>query len=116
MAANFAGFYATALLTSYLSEQLQHDRARARCERQNLAELRALNQNVVESIPSGLITLSSFGTASFVNPAGCQILQLPPLTILGRHVTELGFFTVERWSKRARSSPPASSCARRSEA
>src|SRR5688572_9421680 len=61
MAANFAGFYATALLTSYISEQLQRTSRELDANRQNLAELRALNQNVVESIPSGLITVSSFG-------------------------------------------------------
>ncbi|HEV7766817.1 MAG TPA: ATP-binding protein [Thermoanaerobaculia bacterium] len=98
MAANFSGFYATALLTSYLSEQLQRTSQELDANRQNLAELRALNQNVVESIPSGLITLSSFGTASFVNPAGSSILQMEPLAILGRHVTELGFFDFERWN------------------
>ncbi|MFL6247070.1 MAG: two-component system sensor histidine kinase NtrB [Thermoanaerobaculia bacterium] len=98
MAANFLGFYATALLTSYLSEQLQRTSLELDANRQNLAELRALNQNVVESIPSGLITLSSFGTASFINPAGAQILQKEPLLILGRHVTELGFFTFEEWN------------------
>jgi two-component system sensor histidine kinase PilS (NtrC family) len=97
MAANFSGFYATALLTSYLSEQLQRTSLELDANRQNLAELRALNQNVVESIPSGLITLSSFGTASFVNPAGAAILQMEPAAILGRHVTELGFFTPESW-------------------
>lgn len=98
MAANFLGFYATALLTSYLSEQLQRTSLELDANRQNLAELRALNQNVVESIPSGLITLSSFGTASFINPAGAQILQREPMVILGRHVTELGFFTHDEWT------------------
>jgi two-component system sensor histidine kinase PilS (NtrC family) len=98
MAANFSGFYATALLTSYLSEQLQRTALELDANRQNLAELRALNQNVVESIPSGLITLSSFGTASFVNPAGASILQMDPQAILGRHVTELGFFDFDRWN------------------
>jgi two-component system, NtrC family, sensor histidine kinase PilS len=99
MAANFSGFYATALLTSYLSEQLQRTSLELDANRQNLAELRALNQNVVESIPSGLITLSSFGTASFVNPAGAAILQLDAQAILGRHVTELGFFDFQRWNE-----------------
>jgi two-component system sensor histidine kinase PilS (NtrC family) len=99
MAANFSGFYATALLTSYLSEQLQRTSKELDANRQNLAELRALNQNVVESIPSGLITLGPFGTASFVNPAGSQILALPPARILGRHATELGFFTVGQWNE-----------------
>ena len=38
--------------------------------RQNLAELRALNQNVVESIPSGLITLSPYGIGDVHQPGG----------------------------------------------
>jgi two-component system sensor histidine kinase PilS (NtrC family) len=97
MAANFSGFYATALLTSYLSEQLQRTSKELDANRQNLAELRALNQNVVESIPSGLITLTSFGTASFINPAGANILRAEPMSFLGRHISELGFFTTEQW-------------------
>lgn len=98
MATNFAGFYATALLTSYISEKLRRTFAELDVNRQNLAELRALNQNVVESIPSGLITLSPYGTASFVNPAACAILQSPPSAILGRHVTELDFFSLDEWN------------------
>jgi len=97
MATNFAGFYATALLTSYISEKLQKTFVELDVNKQNLAELRALNQNVVESIPSGLITISPYGTASFVNPAGTNILQLPGDAILGRHVVELGFFPTEEW-------------------
>ena len=99
LTANFAGFYATALLTSYLSEKLRATSEELDANRHNLAALRALNQNVVDSIPSGLITVSSYGTASFVNPAGAQILQLAPLSILGRHVTELGFFTLQEWDE-----------------
>ena len=98
LAANFLGFYATALLTSYLSEKLQRTSEELDVNRQNLAELRALNQNVVESIPSGLITVSPYGTASFVNPAGAAILQAQPVAILGRHLTELGFFTLDEWN------------------
>ena len=98
MAANCAGFYATALLTSYLSEKLQRTSEELDVNRQNLAELRALNQNVVESVPSGLITLSAYGTASFINPAGCQILQQPPHAVLGRHITEFDFFSLDEWN------------------
>lgn len=75
MATNFAGFYATALLTSYLSEKLQKTSEELDVNRQNLAALRALNQNVVESIPSGLITLSPDGAPQFINPAGRAILE-----------------------------------------
>ncbi|HEY3056458.1 MAG TPA: ATP-binding protein [Thermoanaerobaculia bacterium] len=98
MATNFAGFYATALLVSIISEKLQKTFEELDVNRQNLAELRALNQNVVESIPSGLITLSPYGTAAFINPAGCQILQAQPHAILGRHITEMKFATREQWN------------------
>jgi two-component system sensor histidine kinase PilS (NtrC family) len=99
MATNFAGFYATALLVSIISEKLQKTSEELDANRQNLAELRALNQNVVESIPSGLITLTQYGTAAFINPAGCQILQSQPYSVLGRHVTEIGFVTREQWNE-----------------
>lgn len=99
LATNFAGFYATAFLTSYLAEKLQKTSEELNVNRQNLAELRALNQNVVESIPSGLITLSLYGTASFINPAGCQILRKAPHEVLGRHITELDFFDLNEWNE-----------------
>ena len=99
IATNLAGFYATALLTSYISEKLQKTSEELDANRQNLAELRALNQNVVESIPSGLVTLSNYGTATFVNPAACQILETTPASILGRHITDLTFFTIDEWNE-----------------
>ncbi|MGZ5466774.1 MAG: histidine kinase dimerization/phospho-acceptor domain-containing protein, partial [Thermoanaerobaculia bacterium] len=99
MATNFAGFYATALLVSIISEKLRKTFEELDANRQNLAELRALNQNVVESIPSGLITLTSYGTAAFVNPAGASLLQAQPHSLLGRHITEIGFVTREQWNE-----------------
>src|SRR5438552_15779284 len=98
IATTLAGFYATALLTSYISEKLQKTSEELDANRQNLAELRALNQYVVESIPSGLVTLSSYGTATFVNPAACQILQTGVTSVLGRHITDLGFFAIDEWN------------------
>jgi two-component system sensor histidine kinase PilS (NtrC family) len=98
MATNFAGFYATAFLTSYLAEKLQKTSEELDVNRQNLLELQALNQNVVESVPSGLITISPYGTATFVNPAAMQILELDAQSILGRHMTEIGLFTLSEWN------------------
>src|SRR5207253_2116411 len=67
IATNFAGFYATAFLTSYISEKLQKTSEELDEKGRIVAALRALNQNVVESIPSGLITLSPDGIVSFIN-------------------------------------------------
>src|SRR6266550_8461775 len=94
---NFAGFYATALLTAYISEKLQKTSEELDEKGRIVAALRALNENVVESIPSGLITLSTEGIASFVNPAGCQILRTESRSVIGHHVSELGFFRPEAW-------------------
>ncbi|HXH40073.1 MAG TPA: ATP-binding protein [Thermoanaerobaculia bacterium] len=98
LATNFAGFYAAAFLTSYLSEKLQKTSEELDANRQNLAELRALNQNVVESIPSGLITLSPDGLATFINPAGCLILRREPQSVIGSPVAQIGFYSDGEWS------------------
>src|SRR3954469_15699193 len=99
LATNFAGFYAAAFLTSYLSEKLQKTSQELDANRQNLAQLRALNQNVVESIPSGLITLSQDGIATFINPAGCFILRHDAQDIVGRPIAELGFYADGEWEE-----------------
>ncbi|MEA2163212.1 MAG: two-component system, NtrC family, sensor histidine kinase PilS [Thermoanaerobaculia bacterium] len=97
MATNFAGFYATAFLTSYLAEKLQRTFEELDANRQNLAELRALNQNVVESIPSGLITFSPEGVATFINPAGCFILHVDSQMVIGKNIAQFGFFGDDKW-------------------
>ncbi|MDQ6800108.1 MAG: ATP-binding protein [Acidobacteriota bacterium] len=99
---NFAAFYATALLTAYISEKLQKTSEELDEKGRIVAALRALNQNVVESIPSGLITLSTEGIASFVNPAGCQILRTESRNVIGHHLSELGFFRPREWEEAQR--------------
>jgi two-component system, NtrC family, sensor histidine kinase PilS len=99
MATNFAGFYATALLTSYVSEKLRKTREELAVKQKSFAELQALNENVVESIPSGLITTSPEGVASFVNPAACEIMSTTAGSVLGRDMVELGFFSAEEWDQ-----------------
>ena len=98
MATNFAGFYAAAFLTSYVSEKLQKTAKELDANRQNLAELRALNQNVVESIPSGLITLSPEGLVMFINPAGCFILRREAQSVISLPVAQLGFYADTEWN------------------
>jgi two-component system, NtrC family, sensor histidine kinase PilS len=99
LAINFAGFYATAILTSFISETLRRTAEELRANRQNLAQLQALNENVVESIPSGLLALTPQGGITFVNPAAIEILQRPVGALLGRDLTEVGIFTAEEWQE-----------------
>lgn len=97
MATNFAGFYATALLTSYLSEKLRKTAEELDVNLQNLAELRALNENVIESIPSGVLTLTPDGTIAFANPAAREILDRSQVELVGQPITAIGVFDSEDW-------------------
>lgn len=99
LATNFAGFYATALLTSYISEKLRRTYAELDRNRQNLEELKALNENVVASIPSGLLTLDPAGVVTFANPAAREILWMTPSEVTGRHISDLGIFDLQGWEK-----------------
>jgi two-component system sensor histidine kinase PilS (NtrC family) len=96
---NLVGFYATALLTSYISEKLKKTYEELDVNRQNLAELQALSRNVIESVPSGLITLTPAGVITFINPAGSDILRIPAQTITGEHLSDIGLFWKDEWNE-----------------
>lgn len=96
---NIAGFYATALLTSYISEKLRKTFEELDQNRQNLAELQALSRNVIESVPSGLMTITPYGIITFVNPAGREILKLPAEGIIGEHLSDIGLFWNDEWNE-----------------
>lgn len=98
MVTNFAGFYATAFLTSYISEKLRKTFEELDANRRNLEQLKALNQNVVDSIPSGLITMTPNGAIAFVNPAGAEILRKSSEELVGQHLTSTGLFSHEQWN------------------
>jgi len=97
MATNFAGFYATAFLTSYISEKLRATFEELDLNKQSLARLQSLNQNVIMSIPSGLLTLNADGAVSFANPPAGEILGVRPDLLIGTHVTTTGIFDSEAW-------------------
>ncbi len=83
------GFLLLALLGGFFAERLrQADRALAE-HRRDLASLRALQQQIVESIGTGIVTADPAGRATFVNRAGGEILGLAAGGVTGRPVVEL---------------------------
>jgi two-component system sensor histidine kinase PilS (NtrC family) len=104
MAANFVGFYATAFLASYVSEQLRRTSRELDVNRANLAQLQALNQNIIESIPSGLITTDPDGVVTFINPAACSILRIDQ-SVVGTYVVDTGIFSEEEWEQLSAAMP-----------
>jgi two-component system sensor histidine kinase PilS (NtrC family) len=93
------GFYAVALLTSYLA----HDAARAERaleeKSEDLAELQMMHSDIIQSINSGLITTDLDGVITLVNQAGLGILEKPESELVGRTIQQSGLFSSRQWGE-----------------
>ncbi len=78
-----------ALLGTYLAESLQHAGRQLREAAVEVADLRGLNQVIVDSIQSGLMTTDGEGRILYVNAFGEKILGRPAAAAIGRTVREL---------------------------
>ena len=74
MLSNIIAFYVIAFLGSYLQGQLSRVRIKLSQQSKNLMELEALNDRIVESIASGLLTMDRDGKILSFNTAAEQIL------------------------------------------
>jgi two-component system sensor histidine kinase PilS (NtrC family) len=70
---HFVAFYAVALLASHLSERVRKQTRELDVHQSAVARLQALNENIIESIHSGLITTDLDGVVNFMNPGGAEI-------------------------------------------
>ena len=75
LVAHLVALVAVALLSSYLSERLRTQGRELDERRGAVVRLQALNENIVSSINSGLITTNSNGTINFMNRGGSEILD-----------------------------------------
>jgi len=78
-----------ALLGSYLAEREQHAGAKLREATLEVADLRGLNQVIVESIQSGLMTTDADGRILYVNRFGEAILGRTPANLRGSLVADI---------------------------
>lgn len=85
------GFYAVAHLTSHLSQSISRVRQELISKEQDLADLQIIHQDVIQSMPSGLITTDLAGTITSGNRAALRILNREELDLLGSNVQDLGF-------------------------
>jgi two-component system sensor histidine kinase PilS (NtrC family) len=93
------GFFAVALLTSYLA----HDVARAERaleeKSEDLADLQVMHRDIIQSIHSGLITTDLDGVITLVNQAGLGILGKPESELVGRPIQGSGLFSSRQWGE-----------------
>jgi len=89
---HLAGFLLVALLASKLARELKG-------AQRDLARLQGIHRDIVESIPSGLITFSPDGTVVTANAAAPKILQRPGADLVGQSVVGTGLFEDRQWQE-----------------
>jgi two-component system sensor histidine kinase PilS (NtrC family) len=99
LAVHCFGFYAVALLTSYLAHNVARAERELEEKREHLADLEVVHRDVIQSISSGLITTDLDGLVTSINQAGVGILDRPEAELVGRTVLESGLFAAERWAE-----------------
>jgi two-component system sensor histidine kinase PilS (NtrC family) len=74
LVAHLVAMVAVALLSAYLLERLRMQGRELVERRGAVARLQALNENIIESINSGLITTDLSGKVNFINRGGTEII------------------------------------------
>ncbi len=82
--AHGSAFLATAVLASYLAEQLRRTGERLEAREEDLAEITALHESIVQSVSSGLLTVDVRGRVTLLNRAGERITGLSLREVVGR--------------------------------
>ena len=89
VAINLFGFFAVALLSGSLAENLRSAGARLERASTQIADLRAFNQYVIDSLLSGLVTADMDGRILTFNRAASTITGLPAGEVVGRDIREV---------------------------
>jgi two-component system sensor histidine kinase PilS (NtrC family) len=93
------GFYAMALLTSYLAHNVTRAEQALEEQSEHLADLQVAHRDVIQSISSGLITTDLDGVITSVNQAGLAILGKTEAELVGTPIHESGLFSAHRWGE-----------------
>lgn len=89
VALNIFGFFAVALLSGSLAESVRSAGARLEQASTTIADLQALNQHVIDCLPSGLATTDTAQRILTFNHAAETITGLPARSVVGRSITEV---------------------------
>ena len=101
---NIAAFYLVAFLSSYPSEQERRGRVELRAKEDDIIKLEALNEWIIRSITTGLITLDGLNRIILFNPAAEEIFGIKAAQAIGRRVTDILPFLSDYIEDRLKSS------------
>jgi two-component system sensor histidine kinase PilS (NtrC family) len=86
---NAFGFFAVALLSGSLADRVRATGARLEQASNQIADLQALNQHVIDSLPSGLATTDNTGRVLTFNRAAENITGRSSTSVAGRPIAEV---------------------------
>ena len=89
VALNVFGFFAVALLSGSLADSLRSAGARLEEASTEIADLQALNQHVIDSLPSGLVTADPALRIRTFNRGAESITGVPFRSAVGRPIDEV---------------------------
>ena len=89
VALNVFGFFAVALLSGSLADSLRSAGARLEEASTEIADLQALNQHVIDSLPSGLVTADPALRIRTFNRGAESITGVPFRSAVGRPINEV---------------------------
>jgi two-component system sensor histidine kinase PilS (NtrC family) len=87
---NIVAFFLVALLSSHLAERLRETGKQLEAERIDLRNLKTLYQDVIATIPSGIMTLDLAGRIIAFNATAERITGLKTSEVIGRLYPEAG--------------------------
>ena len=87
--AHLVSFTALAFLASHLTESLRRTGQELEMRRDDLAQLRAFNDNIIDSMNSGLFTTDAEGCITFANRAAAEIMGQGRDGLAGRNIVDL---------------------------
>ncbi len=97
LASNFFAFIAVAYLGSLLAQTLRKKGVELEAKSEELKDLQAFNQDIIESMRGGLLTADLEGQILLINHAGAEITGREAEPLRGQKVQDLfpGFWPVE---------------------
>ena len=106
LAIHFFGFYAMALLTSFLAHNVTRAELELEEKSEHLADLQVVHRDVIQSISSGLITTGLDGLITSVNQSGLAILRRAEAELIGSPVHQLGLVSAGSWQEMTAAGEP----------
>lgn len=86
---NIAAFYIVAFLSSLPSEQARKSRAELKEKEEDISKLEVLNEWIISSITSGLITIDEQKKIILFNPAAEKIFGMVDKEVIGKKIPDI---------------------------